>query len=192
MADGSETDSWGLLCAMLLAPQAGKEKVMAFGVSNRRERRDPWLETLLDFRKGFDEIFGKVYPYAFEEIPVNGFTWMPPVESFIEKGKYYIRLALPGVDPKQVNVEVKGNEVVIRGEKKTEHVTPPTNYLTHEFTYGQFQRVISMPEGVKPEALEATYTNGVLELTAPVTERALPRKIEIKGLSEPAVKKIAA
>jgi HSP20 family protein len=89
---------------------------------------------------------------------------------------------LPGVDAKDVNIQVLGNTLSISGERSSSRETKESDYLHREITYGSFQRLIELPEGVDKDKLTAEYRNGVLEITAPISAAALPRKIEVKSL----------
>ncbi len=89
---------------------------------------------------------------------------------------------LPGVDPKDVGLQVQGNTLTISGERSASRETKETDYLRREITYGAFQRSILLPEGVDRDKLTAEYRNGILEITAPIAAAALPRKVEIKAL----------
>ena len=89
---------------------------------------------------------------------------------------------LAGVDPKDVNIQVLGNTLSISGERSSSRETKESDYLHREITYGTFQRLIELPEGVDKDKLTAEYRNGVLEIAAPIAAAALPRKIEVKSL----------
>jgi HSP20 family protein len=89
---------------------------------------------------------------------------------------------LPGVDPKDVNLQVQGNTLTITGERSSSRETKEADYLRREITYGSFERSILLPEGVDKDRLNAEYRNGILEITAPIAAAALPRKVEIKAL----------
>jgi len=89
---------------------------------------------------------------------------------------------LPGVDPKDVNIQVFGNTLSISGERSSSRETKESDYLHREITYGAFQRLIELPEGVDKDKLTAEYRNGVLEIAAPFSAAALPRKIEVRSL----------
>jgi HSP20 family protein len=80
------------------------------------------------------------------------------------------------VDPKDVNIEVAGNTMTVRGERRREHKVDP--YLS-EITYGRFERTLTLPESIDAEKVTAGYRNGLLELTLPLKESVKPRKIEI-------------
>jgi len=154
------------------------------------------LEDLFDFRKDFDDIFNRMVSYSpwKHELPVFGKTWnfVPAVESYVDKdGKKYIcRVVLPGVEPKDVQIQAQGNLLTIRGERKLTRSTKEVDLREEEITYGAFERVLTLPEGVATDKLNAEYVNGVLEITAPVAAAALPRKIEIKTV--PMTRQIAA
>lgn len=145
---------------------------------------------LFDFRRDFDEIFNRMIGATplpetklFEEVLT------PPIEAWTDPDtkKFYLRVAMPGVDPKDVKVDVQGNILTISGERKQIESKKEVTYHYREFTYGAFERVVTLPEGVDAEKLVAEFNNGVLDINAPLAVAALPRRIEIK----PVLKKAA-
>lgn len=152
---------------------------------------------LFDFRRDFDQMFNRILrgtpwnPEVPESKNVANIT--PALEAYVDKeGKKYVcRIALPGVEPKDVQVQAQGNMLTVRGERKLTHRTKEAELFEEEIAYGWFERTLTLPEGVNVEKLTAEYVNGVLEITAPVAAAALPRKIEIKTTA-PFVKQIAA
>ncbi len=151
--------------------------------------RDSLFQDLFDFRRDFDQIFNRFlsWPSAQEESTMTaGFS--PAIESFIDKDakKFHCQVMLPGVDPKDVNLQVQGNTLTISGERSTSRETKEADYLQREITYGSFQRSVLLPEGVDKDKLNAEYRNGMLEITAPIAAAALPRKVEIKALPQAA------
>jgi HSP20 family protein len=156
-----------------------------------------FFNDLFGFRREFDEMFNRVLSGNAwrEEVPgfKKAFAVFPPVEAFLDKeGKKYVcKMALPGVEPKDVHVHAQGNLLTVRGERKYERHTKETEIFEDEIRYGTFERTVSLPEGVNAEKLAAEYVNGVLEITAPVAAAALPRKIEIRAAA-PQAKQIAA
>jgi HSP20 family protein len=144
---------------------------------------------LFDFRRDFDEIFNRMLG-ATPALPgTSEETFAPPIEAWTdaEAKKFYLRVAVPGIEPKDVKIEVQGNMLTLSGERKHVEEKKEVTYHQREFTYGAFQRVLTLPEGVDADKLTAEFNNGVLELTAPLAAAALPRRIEIK----PALKKAA-
>jgi len=155
---------------------------------------------LFGFRREFDELFNRLVtgrPVAeWPELPVfnKEFGFTPAVETYIDKqaNKYVCRLTLPGIEPKDLAINTQGYVLTIRGERKFQHAVKEVEFAEREITYGQFERTITLPEGVLVEKLVAEYKNGVLEITAPMAAAALSRKIEIKALPEPAAKHVTA
>jgi HSP20 family protein len=89
------------------------------------------------------------------------------VEDYLDEGTYVVRAELPGIDPeKDVEVNVENDMLTIRGERREE--TKEKN--RREFHYGSFQRTISLPRGVDPAQITASYHDGVLEVRVPAHE----------------------
>jgi HSP20 family protein len=107
---------------------------------------------------------------------------VPPIEAWVdnEKKEYHLSIAVPGIDPKEVQLNLHGNNLTVTGEHKSSGEKKEADYLEQEFSYDRFARTIVLPEGVEADKLTAEYKNGVLEITAPLSESALPKKIEIK------------
>jgi HSP20 family protein len=107
-------------------------------------------------------------------------TWAPPVESFYLDNNLIVRMWIPGVDASQVDVKVSGNLLSIRGERKFGYHVPENQYLFTEVGYGPFERTITLPEGLKFDQVKAKHINGVLEITLPIHEGVLPKKVPIE------------
>jgi len=152
---------------------------------------------LFDFRRDFDQMFNRILKGTPWNVELPEFKSVgsitPALEAYVDKeGKKYVcRIALPGVEPKDVFLQVQGNILMVRGERKLTHRTKETELFEEEIAYGWFERELTLPEGVTVDKLAAEYFNGVLEITAPVAAAALPRKIEIKT-TVPLVKQMAA
>ena len=110
----------------------------------------------------------------------KSFGLMPHVriEDFTENGEYVLRAEMPGIDPeKDVQVQVDGNVLTIRGERTEEEKSKNR----HEFHYGSFSRAITLPSGAKADEVKASYADGVLELRVPIEgTNAEPRMIPIQ------------
>jgi HSP20 family protein len=106
---------------------------------------------------------------------------------------YTITAELPGIDPKDVEITIQEGMLLIKGEKKFEQDSKGEGYHRMERSYGSFRRAVNLPKGVDVEHIDATFTNGLLNLTIPKLPELKPqaRKIEIKTkgeLEEPAKK----
>jgi HSP20 family protein len=106
-------------------------------------------------------------------------SWLPAAEGWIENGTYVIRLALPGVDPKDVKVSWMDNVLTVKGDRKADHDTTGKDYFVREVAYGAFQRSFELPEGVDAAEVKAQHANGMLEVRVPAPQAAKPRVIEV-------------
>ena len=107
--------------------------------------------------------------------------WVPPIEVFEREGQLVVRAELPGLNTKDITVEVMDDMLTISGERREEHEENREGYRVSERRYGHFFRSIPLPEGVKAEEVRAKFQNGVLEVTMPVPHQAQRgRHIEIQ------------
>jgi HSP20 family protein len=117
--------------------------------------------------------------------------WSPRVEAFQKGDRFIVRADLPGLKKDDIQVEVTGDAVTIRGERLGEHEENREGYFHSEREYGQFYRTIPLPEGVIADNAQASFNNGVLEISMPAApaEATRGRRIEIKQESESPEKK---
>ena len=112
----------------------------------------------------------------------NGATfrrWIPAMD-LVETGDAFVLKAdLPGLTESDVSIELEDNVLIVSGERKSEHEDRKAGYYRVERSYGSFRRALTLPEGVDPEAVTATFDNGVLEITVPKPEQQAPRKVQI-------------
>ncbi len=150
-------------------------------------RRESIFNDLFDFRRDFDHMFNRLLRTGSERSDQSGqigaAAFIPEVNAYIDKEgrKFVCQVALPGIEPKDVNIQVQGNILSIRGERTLTNERREANYVHSELAYGAFERDILLPEGVDTEKLNAEYRSGVLEVTAPVSAAAMPRRIEIRS-----------
>jgi HSP20 family protein len=107
-------------------------------------------------------------------------TWAPPVESFYQDNNLIVRVWVPGVDPSKVDVKVSGNLLSVKGERTFTYKVSENEYLFTEVAYGPFERTVTLPEGLAFDQVKARYTNGVLDITLPIHEGVLPKKVPIE------------
>ncbi len=107
-------------------------------------------------------------PFSFAGIGLSPYV---RVEDYLEEGNYVVRAELPGMDPeKDVEVTVDDDVLTISGERREEM----REKHRREFHYGSFRRTLSLPRGVRPDQITASYTNGVLEVRVPLGGEAAP------------------
>jgi HSP20 family protein len=105
--------------------------------------------------------------------------WYPGVDVLESKDAYLIHAELPGMKKEDIKVEVKDGTLVLSGERKSEKPAEGVEYRHVERVAAKFWRSFSLPETTKPDGIEATYKDGILEIRVPKAEEAKPRQIEI-------------
>ena len=120
--------------------------------------------------------------------------WSPQVEMFERDGQLVVRADLPGLTKDDVNVELADDGITIEGERRSETEENAPGFYRSERSYGKFYRRLPLPEGVKAENADATFNNGVLEITmeAPKAKAIKARKLDIRHESQPKAKGKAA
>jgi len=103
----------------------------------------------------------------------------PPIESFVEEGKLTVRVELPGIDPKDITVNVVGDMLTIRASRQEEHETKKRDFLHREFRYGSIERLITLPQNVKAEDVKAGFSNGLLQLIIPIPDETASKEVKV-------------
>lgn len=93
---------------------------------------------------------------------------------------FYIRAELPGVTAEDLDIQATGNNVTISGERKFDAEVENARYHRREREAGKFSRVVSLPDPIDFENVEATLTDGILTVSVPKAEAAKPRQITVK------------
>lgn len=164
-------------------------------------RIDPFagmFESWRDFDSLFRRLMGErreyLEPLATRRLlPVatTGTEFLPAVECFTKDKQLILRAELPGVDPKELEVSVVGNSLVIKGEKKEERQVSEKDVFFKEIAQGKFERTFDLPQGVKKENVKAYLQNGVLEIILPAEAIEPARKVTVEVL-EPGKKTVRA
>ena len=110
-----------------------------------------------------------------------GGMWTPAVEIEEKDAELILKAAIPGIDVKDLEVEVTEDRVTISGEHKEESTEDKDkNYFHSEFHYGKFQRTIPLPVAIKTEEIKSDFEKGVLTLTLPKVEDAPKKSVKVK------------
>lgn len=109
--------------------------------------------------------------------------WTPAVDVKEEQDSFVVTADVPGVDPKNIEVTMENGALTIRGERKYESDSQDeeNGYRRIERSYGTFYRRLALPDIADSENISAKGKNGVLEIVIPKSEKAKPRRIEIKS-----------
>jgi HSP20 family protein len=118
----------------------------------------------------FDRVIGEDTPF--------GETWGGvPIAVWDDGDHIFVEAEVPGMTNKDVDITVQGAKLFIRGERKDDE---GRTYLYNGRCYGRFERVITLPEAIVTDAVQAELQDGVLSITLPKSPEAKPRKIALK------------
>lgn len=108
-------------------------------------------------------------------------SWTPRVDVEEDDKQYIVKADLPGVDPKDVDISVTENSLVVRGHKKEEKEEKKKNYHRVERFEGQFYREIPLARGIDAEKIQAKSANGTVTVTIPKVAQAQTKKVAIQA-----------
>jgi len=106
--------------------------------------------------------------------------WEPAIECHLENSNLVVKVDLPGIEAKDVNISVLGSELTIEGERKRDRQEAVGGSFHDELPYGKFSRKMKLPEEVEADKIKTAYKNGVLELTMPAPKQLVSKKIPIE------------
>ena len=135
-----------------------------------RHLRDEMNDMFSSIFSGFPSFFGGTTPTE---------DWLPAIDVKDDEKTVTICAEIPGVDRKDVKIEIHDNVLTLRGEKKEEKKEEKDNWYRRETIYGTFARSVSLPSNVDASKAEAAMDNGVLTIKLPKTEQPRAKQIEI-------------
>jgi HSP20 family protein len=105
--------------------------------------------------------------------------WMPAMDLVETDDNFVLRADLPGLSEEDLKIELEDGTLTVSGERKAEHESENEGYYRVERAFGSFSRSLTLPQGIDPEAVTASFDRGVLEIRVPKPEERKPRRIEI-------------
>jgi HSP20 family protein len=115
-------------------------------------------------------------------VPIGGeerFMFVPSAEMKEAPGEIHLKLEIPGLEAKDLDIEVTEQSVSISGERKSETKTEEQGMVRSEFRYGKFQRIIPLPARIKNDGVSAEYKDGILTLTLPKAEEEKNKTVKV-------------
>ena len=149
----------------------------------RNRQREGELSPMFTLRSEMDRLLDSFFrePFAALDWPLWGSDkWSPAIDVAESDKELTVRAELPGIDPKDLEVTVTGNQLVLAGEKRESSEHEEKDFHHSETRYGSFRRTVPLPEGVDTENVDAQYANGVLTLHLPKIAPVAAKRIEVK------------
>ena len=140
-----------------------------------------------------DHMFDRFFEGAFPRGWLRPFRWERPLLSelaaadirvphidLVERDEEIVlRAEVPGVEKKDVDVSITGNSVTLKGQTRHEEKEEKGEYYRHEISRGAFSRTVALPASVDPDKANATFKDGILEITLPKVEKAKRRTLKL-------------
>lgn len=148
----------------------GRDRAVA-GSSN------PFMSLQREIDRLFDD-----FTRGFPAMPTFGNVQalMPSIDVTESDKEIEITVELPGLEEKDVQINLADNLLTIHGEKKAEKEEKDKNYRLVERSYGSFERTLELPDGIDADSIKASIAKGVLKVTVPKPAPAQARKIDVK------------
>src|SRR6516164_11264640 len=140
-------------------------------------RWDPFRE-LYSLQNRMSRLFEEQYGGGREESLTAG-AFVPPVDIYEDEHSVQLKLEVPGIDEKDLDVKVENNTLTITGERKFEKEEKEENFRRVERRYGSFNRSFTLANTVNAEDVSADYTNGVLKIRLAKRAEAKPKQIKV-------------
>src|SRR4028119_825822 len=106
-------------------------------------------------------------------------AWIPAMELADTGDNFVLKAQLPGIDPKDIDVQVTREAISISGERRYENTNEKSGYARSEFRYGKFRRVLPLPAHIQNDSVQAEYKDGILMLTLPKVTEARNKVVKI-------------
>ena len=141
--------------------------------------------TLIKYSQPNRDIFGKRFSDIMDEffndaVATRQQTFAPSINISETDKQYLIDVEVPGVDKNNIELNVENNTLTISGERKFEKKDEGKHYHRVESSYGSFSRSFTLPDNVKDDTIQATYNNGILNITIEKSEQKMKKQIKIK------------
>ena len=129
--------------------------------------------------RAFDQPYGPGRGTVEPEVSGTG-TWTPQVDVFEDADGITLKVELPEVDPKNVEIQIEGNALTLRGDRKLEKADQRELYRRIERSYGSFSRTFTVPSTVDTENTTAQFRDGMLRIALPKWAENKPKQIKVQ------------
>ena len=128
-----------------------------------------------------ERFFRDLWGWSESGFPAMGLLTAPRTDLADSENELTVRMEVPGVDPKDVDIKITNGVLTVRGEKKADKEEKNKNYHYVERQFGSFHRTVQLPSTVDPDKVDAAYKNGVLTITITKQPEAKPKRIKVRN-----------
>jgi HSP20 family protein len=146
-------------------------------------RWDPFRE-YVSLQDRVNRLFREAQAGDGREEALTTSTFAPPVDVYEDEHNITLKIEVPGIDEKDIDVRIENNTLTVHGERKFEKEEKEENYRRVERQYGSFTRTFTLPTTVDSEKVEANYDKGVLKVRLAKKSEAKPKQIKVNVGSE--------
>ena len=137
---------------------------------------------MLTLREAMDRLFDDAFTRPFSLMREGGATWSSPaIDMYQTDNEVVVRAAVPGFKADEVQINVIGDILTIKGELKHEEEKKDRSWQIREHRWGAFERSVTLPTGVVSDRAKADFENGILTITLPKSEAVKPKTITVKA-----------
>ena len=141
-------------------------------------RWDPFQELNL-ITSRMNRLFQDTYGRGSTEENLTTSSFVPPVDIYEDEHNITLKIEVPGIEQKDIDVRLENNTLTVRGERKFEKEEKEENFHRVERRYGSFYRAFTLPNTVDADSVKADYDNGVLKITLAKKAEAKPKQIKV-------------
>src|SRR5712692_677726 len=144
-------------------------------------RWEPFREfsTMQDRMNRMNRLFRESYSPEGPEEALTTTSFAPPVDIYEDEHTITLKIEVPGIDEKDIDVRIENNTLTVHGERKIEKEEKEENYRRIERQYGSFTRTFTLPNTVDSESVSANYEKGVLKVQLAKKAEAKPKQIKV-------------
>ena len=144
-------------------------------------RWEPTHETMT-LREAMDRLFDDAFTHPLSMMRNGGSNWSSPaIDMYQTDNEVVVKAAVPGFKADEVQINVTGDVLTIKGESKHEEEKKDRSWQIREHRWGAFERSITLPTGVISDRATADFENGILTITLPKSEKVKPKTITVKA-----------
>ncbi|MFQ5839912.1 MAG: Hsp20/alpha crystallin family protein [Candidatus Methylomirabilales bacterium] len=143
-------------------------------------RWDPFQD-LMTIRDRMNRLFEETLTRGRDrEEPAALGSWVPAVDIYETADSIVLKAEVPGARREDIDIQVRDNTLILRGERRVEKDVQEENYLRVERSYGAFHRAFTLPTIIQQDKIKAVFKDGVLEVSLPKAEEAKPKRVKVE------------